>query len=64
MSSNIIGPYPKESVSPSETVAPIEEVKKRSWILYDIEEPVVNIRQKDLDNKIAKENTNKNLFQG
>ena len=60
MSSNIIGPLPKKSVAPSDKVAPGEkvapngEVEQWSGTLDDIEEPVVTIRQKYLDNKIEK----------
>ena len=48
MSSNIIGPFPKKSVSPS------EKVEKASEDLDDIEEPVVTIRKKYLDNERKK----------
>ena len=64
MLSNIIGPSTKKSVAPSEKVVPSEGIKNGSVTLDDIEEPVVNIFRKDLDNKIEKENTNKYKFQG
>ena len=64
ISSNIIDPSPKKSVAPSEKVAPGQEVEKGSRNVYDIEEPVVTICQKDLDNKIEKDNINKYQFQG
>ena len=64
MSSDIINPSPNESLPPSEKVAPSEEVEKGSGTLDDIKEPVVKIRQKDLDNRIEKDNTNKYQFQG
>ena len=44
MSSNIIGPSPKKSVSPS------EKVEKEGGNVDYIEEPVVLIYQKDWDN--------------
>ena len=56
MPSNIIEPLPKKSV------APIGKVKKASGNLDDIEEPVVTICQKDLDNKKEKDNTKKYHF--
>ena len=58
MSSNIIGPLPKKSVSPS------EKIKKSSGNLDDVEDPVVIICQKDLYNKKERENNNKYHFQG
>ena len=64
MSSNIICPFPNKSVSPNEKVAPSDEVEKISGTLDDIEEPVVTIRWKDLDNKIEKDNTKKYQLQG
>ena len=58
MSSNIIGPLPKESVAPS------DKVEKSSGDLDGIETPVVNIRRKGLGNKKEKYNTSKYHFQG
>ena len=58
MSSNIIGPFPKKSVAPS------ERVEKKSDNQDDIEEPVLTIRKKDLDNKKEKGNTKKYHIQG
>ena len=55
---NIIGPLPKKSVALSETV------EKASGYLDDIEEPVVTICRKYLDNKKGRENTKKYHFQG
>ena len=39
MSSNIIGPFPKKSVAPSEKFAPSEEVKNdvELWIILKIQ---------------------------
>ena len=62
--SNISAPYPKKSVAPSEKVALSEEVEKGSGPLDYIEEPVVTIHQKDLKNKIEKENITKYQLQG
>ena len=62
--SNIIFPSPKKSVSPSEKVAPSEKVEKGSGTLYDTKYPVVTIHQKNLDNKIEKENTKKYQLYG
>ena len=45
MSSNIIGPWPKKSVGPS------ERVERASGNLDDIEAPLSMIRKKDLDHK-------------
>ena len=45
MSSNIIGPLPKKSVAQS------EKIEKSSGDFDDIEEPVIKIRQKYLDNE-------------
>ena len=58
MSYNIIGPLPKKSVEP------INKVEKSSGNLDDIEETVVMIRQKGLDNKKEEDNTRKYQFQG
>ena len=55
MSSNIIGPFPKKYVSPS------EKVEKASGDLDDIEEPVITIRKKYLDNE--RKNFKKYYFQ-
>ena len=64
MSSKIIVPLPNKKVASRERVAPSEEVKKWSGTLYDIEEPVVTIRQNYLDDKIEKDNNKKYYFQG
>ena len=64
MSSNIIVPSLKIYIAPGEKVAPSEKFEKVSRTLDDIKEPVFTIRQKDLDNKIEKENTKKYHFQG
>ena len=50
MLSHIIGPLPKKKVAPSEKVTSSEEVEKVDKTLYDIEELVVTIRRKNLDN--------------
>ena len=63
MSSNIIGPSQNISVAPSEKVAPSEEVEKGSGNLDNIEEPVVTICQKYLDNKTENKNIKKYQFQ-
>ena len=39
-----------EKVAPYEKVTPSEEVEKGNNVLNDMEEPVVTIRRKDLDN--------------
>ena len=54
----------KKSVARSRKVAPSEKSEKVSGVLDDIEEPVVMIRQKHLDNKIERYNTKKYHFQG
>ena len=64
MSSNIIDPSPNKSVWPIEKVAPSEEVEKGSGTFDNIEYPVVTIRQKDMDNKIKRDNTMEYHFQG
>ena len=50
MSYNIIGPSQKKKVALSEKIAPSEEVEKVTKTLDDIEEPVVTICRKCLDN--------------
>ena len=42
--------FPKKKVSPSEKVTPSEDIEKGTNFLNDIEEPVVTIRRKGLDN--------------
>ena len=49
-SSHIIGPLPKKELAPSEKVTPSKEVGKGTKMLNYIEDIVVTIRRKNLDN--------------
>ena len=49
MSSNIIDPPPKKSVSTREKVAPSEQFEKGSGYLDDIEDPVVTGNNKVIE---------------
>ena len=49
MSSNIIGQSQKKSTAPSEKVAPNKEVEKGIGTLDDIEEPVVMVNNKVIE---------------